>query len=194
MGYYLLFQTGSKKFIFLVFFVSALHHGHCSISALYHVYCSVSVLHHVYCSSFLPCSFFTTYTVRHLDVLQYGSHMLSMYGVEMRWYHFSSVFSLCFFTTDSAGDDTLSHCCFPFLLSSSSSPCFISCFSHPDRHSDKLVVFRVFIFWAVPVFHSYLLDLLLQLTCCIHINLIFFSFSGCTLFSVPTSSSISSLF
>ena len=39
---------------FLVFFVSALHHG----------YCSVSALHHRYCSYFLPCSFFTAYTVR----------------------------------------------------------------------------------------------------------------------------------
>ena len=94
---------------------------------------------------------------------------------------------------DSAGNDTLSHCCFPFLPSSSSIlyciPIFIdliSYFSHLGLHSDKLVILWVFTFQAVPAYHS--LDLF-QLTCFIHINFIIFSFpASCT------SSSISSLY
>ena len=101
---------------------------------------------------------------------------------------------------DSAGNDTLTDCLFHFffhylLPHASFHPHFsdlISCFSHPDPCSDKLVVFRVFAFWAVSMFYSYLLDLLLQLTPIIHINLIFFSFSACMLYAAPTSSSISS--
>ena len=84
----------------------------------------------------------------------------------MRWYHFSSVFSLCFFTTDSEGNYMLSPCFLHYLLLMLPfiPICIdlISCFSHLGLHSDKLVVLRVFTFWAVPVFHS--LDLF-QLTC-----------------------------
>ena len=88
---------------------------------------------------------------------------------------FASLSSFCLFTTDSGRTDTLPHCCFPFLLSSSSSPRFAASpfyqhhfhvFSHLGQHgdhlhSDKPVVFRVFPSQTVPVFHSYLLDLLL---------------------------------
>ena len=137
------------------------------------------------------CFFYTAFSLHilwgNLDVLQYDGHTLDMYGVEMIWYHFSSVFSLCFFTMDFAGNDMLSHCCFPFLPSSSSSmlhcmPIFIdliSCFSHPGLHSEKLVVLRVFTFQAAQCFICINFNLLLQLTHSIHINFIFSSFSSC---------------
>ena len=122
---------------------------------------------------------------------RYDGHTLGMYGVEMMQSQFL-LFSLCFFTMDSAGNDTLSHC-FPCLPSSSSSMLhcilifidLISCFSHPGLCCDKLVVLRDFTFQAVPVFHS--LDLF-QLTCFIYINFIIFSFPAAS-----TSSSISPL-
>ena len=129
------------------FLVSALHHGNC------------------FCCYF--CGFFMTYTARQSGCpLAWWSHTWCVWCRDDA-VPISSVFSLCFFTTDSARRDTLSHCCFPFLPSSSSSmhhgmPIFInlfSCFSNPGLHSDRFVVLRVFTYQAAPVFHS--LDLLL---------------------------------
>ena len=153
----------------------------------------VSALHHRYCFLLVPCSFFTMYTVR-----QFGCPLVRQ---SHTWHvcckddvvPISSVFSLCFFTIDSVRSNTLSHSCFPFLPSSSSSmlydmPIFInlfSCSSHPGLCSDKFVVLRVFTFQAAPVFHS--LDLLL-LTCFIHINHICLSLPAAS-----TSPSVSSL-
>ena len=151
---------------------------------------SVSALHHRYCSLFFLTAFSLYILQGNLDVLWYDSHTLGMYGVEVRQYHFL----LCFpFVSSPLTLPEMTHYhidVFHFFLHyllphASFHPHFIdliSCFSHLDLCSDKLVVFGVFTFWAVPVCHSYSLDLLLQLTCFIHINLIFFSISVCMLF------------
>ena len=155
------------------------------------------VLLFVFSYSFLLCIL-----QGNLDVLQSDGHMLGMFGVERRQCHFL----LCFpFISSLWTLQEMTHCHIAvfhvflhYLLPKASFHLhfidLISCFSHLDLRSDKNVVFRVFSFQAVLVFHSYLLDLLCKETCCIHINLIFFSFSGCMLFAVPMSSFISSLF
>ena len=110
---------------------------------------SVSALHHRYCIVFFSTAFSLCILQGNLDVLWYGSHTLSVYGVEMRWCHFSSVFSLCFFTMDSAGNGMLSHCCFPFLPSLSSSPHFLSSpFLLTSFHVSATRVFALINLWS----------------------------------------------
>ena len=150
---------------------------------------SVSALHHRYCFFVFLQPFHLCILQGNLDVLWYDGHTLGVYGVEMRWYHFSSVFSLCFFTTDSAVSDTLSPCFLHYvLLMLPFIPILLTSF-----YVSATWVFILINLWssgfspfqAIPAFHS--LDLF-QLTHFIHINFIIFSFPAAS-----TSSSISSL-
>ena len=80
------------------------------------------------------------------------------------------VFSLCFFTTDSARNDTLSHCCFPFLPSLSSSPCFLSSpFLLTSFHVSATWIFVLINLWSSGFSPSG------QYQCFIHTYLILFS-------------------
>ena len=129
----------------------------------------VSALHHGYCICCFFCSFFTTYTVR-----QSGCPLVGWSHVGHVWCRddavpVSSVCSLCLITTDSARSYTLSHCCFPFLPSSSSSPCFLSSpFSSTSFHVSATWIFVLTNLWSSgfsPCSGAHFL----------HINLIFFS-------------------
>ena len=94
---------------------------------------SLQLFHYVYCEAIWMSS---GMMVTHLGV----------YGIEMMQYQFLLLFFPLFLHHRLCRSNTLSHCCFPFLPSSSSymlycMPIFIdliSCVSHPGLHSDKI--------------------------------------------------------
>ena len=140
-----------------------------------------------------------------LDVFWYDSHMLGMYGVEVRWYHFL----LCFPFVSSP--QTLPKQHIITLLFSISSfiisfpmlhciPIFSSSFHVSATQINMVTIFVLMNLWSLVFLPSgqyqcfiYLIffsswHISFTLTSC------FFSFSVYTLFAVPTSSSTSSLF
>ena len=91
----------------------------------------VSALHLGCCFYCFFCSFFMTYTARQSGCLLAGWSYFQC--AEMMWYQFL----LCFFFVSPPRSNTLSHCCFPFLPSSSSFLSFLSIFGTLKVHEVK---------------------------------------------------------